>query len=184
LSPFGIPLFGLDHPNALTSPALLNWISAAAAPAFANRNLVLGGTAPSGFWPRGIWTNHAYSADGRTFAISTENGLVALCDAAKREKLAVLQGRLHAVFGIAFTPDGTRLAVANDALWDVATRQELLTLHAEGTLHHLAEFSDDGSTLLIGNPEQAGFCQFWRAPSWKEIDEVERAGDAWPPTAE
>ena len=184
LLPFGSPLFGSGHPNALTSPAILNWISTASAPTLGNRNLLLDSPAPSGFWPRGNWSNHAYSTDGRTFAISTENGLVALFDAAKREKLAVLQGSLHAVFGIAFTPDGTRLAVANDALWDVATRQELLTLHAEGTLHHLAEFSDDGSTLLIGNPEQAGFCQFWRAPSWREIDEAERNGEAWRPTAE
>ena len=139
---------------------------------------------PEGFWPPGSFTSRSVSPDGRTFAICTENGLVGLYDASTKAKLGILHGRLHAVFSCAFSPDGTRLAVAHDTLWDVETRQELLNLDAEGDLHHLAEFSDDGNTFLIGSTQRVGTFQFWTAPSWQEIEEAERQGGVWPHAAE
>jgi WD40 repeat protein len=55
------------------------------------------------------------------------------------------------VYGVAFTPDGTRLACAcaNNTirLWDVATRQEAVDLRGHGAYVHAVAFSPDGSRL-------------------------------------
>jgi serine/threonine protein kinase/WD40 repeat protein len=190
------PGFARYFNNARNNPALPSWIDIAVAQARASPSR--GGenmpepkpdkpeepSMPEGFWPPGSFTSRSVSPDGRTFAICTENGLVGLYDASTKAKLGILHGRLHAVFSCAFSPDGTRLAVAHDTLWDVETRQELLNLDAEGDLHHLAEFSDDGNTFLIGSTQRVGTFQFWTAPSWQEIEEAERQGGVWPHAAE
>lgn len=62
-------------------------------------------------------------------------------------------------------------------LWDVATGRELLTLTVKEMHFDAAEFSDDHSTLLIGGE---GRRFFWRAPSWRQIQEAEAAGGGWP----
>ena len=69
-------------------------------------------------------------------------------------------------------------------LWDVATRQEMLTLPGIGALLREATFTDDGNTLIVGADGQPGLCQFWRAPTWEEIEEAECVGKAWPGTEE
>ena len=38
--------------------------------------------------------------------------------------------------------------------------------------------------MMVGADGQPGLWQFWRAPSWKEIEDVERDGSAWPATEE
>jgi WD40 repeat protein len=53
-------------------------------------------------------------------------------------------------------------------LWDVSTRQELLTLAGTGSLLYAARWSADGDLILAGAPWQA-----WRAPSWEEIAAAE-----------
>jgi hypothetical protein len=55
-------------------------------------------------------------------------------------------------------------------LWDVGTRQELLTLPGAGSLLLGAAWSADGDTILAGEP-----WQIWSAPSWEEIAVTERA---------
>ena len=179
LSPFGMIAFG-NLRNALGTGAIRGWISAAARPATTPRRCRRTDPAPAGWWPPGEVTSRAYSPDGRTTAIATENGSVLLFDAVRQEKIAILQGRAHSVFALAFSPDGSRLLSANDAIWDVATRQELVTLTAEGALHSVAQFSDDGDTLLVGSWHGLGEYQIWHAPSWREIEEVERSGRGWP----
>jgi len=77
------------------------------------------------------------------------------------------------VFGIAFSPEGRRLISASGGreavkLWDVATRQELLTLGGTGSALNVARWSADGDVILAGAPWQA-----WRAPSWEEIAAAE-----------
>ncbi len=178
LSPFGMPVFG-NLRNALGTRVIRDWVATAARPAATPRRFARTDPAPPGFWPPGRVTSRAYSPDGRTTALATENGSVMLFDAAKQEKIATLHGRAHAVFALAFSPDGTRLHSANDAIWDVKTGQELVTLPAEGALHSIAQFSDDGNTLLVGSWHSPGEYQYWRAPSWAEIEEVERSGRGW-----
>ncbi len=178
-SPFGMTVFG-NLRNALGTNAIREWVSAAVRPRATPLRFTRLDAAPKGFWPPGSVTCRAYSRDGRTTAIATENGSVLLFDAERQEKIATLHGRAHSVFALAFTPDGTRLLSANDAIWDLATAQELVTLSAVGALHSIAQFSDDGNTLLVGSWHGLGEYQFWRAPSWEEIAEVERRGGAWP----
>jgi hypothetical protein len=53
-------------------------------------------------------------------------------------------------------------------LWDVGTRQELLTLAGADVFLHNARWSADGDVILAGPPWQA-----WSAPSWEEIAAAE-----------
>ena len=92
-----------------------------------------------------------------------------LFDPVRGEWIDDLHGHLNAAFGIAFSTDGRRLISASGGreavkLWDVGTRQELLTLGGIGSLLDAARWSADGDVILAGPPWQA-----WRAPSWEEI---------------
>jgi WD40 repeat protein len=115
----------------------------------------------------------AVSPDGGLVASSTEDGQVRLFDPSKGELIESIHAHQNAAFGIAFSADGRRLISAQggrDAvkLWDVGTRQELLTLAGTGSLLYAARWSADGDVILAGAPWQA-----WRAPSWEEIAAAE-----------
>jgi WD40 repeat protein len=86
---------------------------------------------------------------------------------AKGEFKESLHGHLNGAFGIAFSPDGRRLISASGGreavkLWDVGTRQELLTLVGIDSSLYMARWSADGNVILAGPPWQA-----WSAPSWE-----------------
>jgi hypothetical protein len=115
----------------------------------------------------------AVSPDGRLVAASTEGGLVRLFDPSKGELIESLHGHLNAVVGLDFSCDGRRLIAEGGAreaikLWDVGTRQELLTLAGTGSVLRVARWTADGDVILAGPP-----WQFWRAPSWEEIAAAE-----------
>jgi WD40 repeat protein len=115
----------------------------------------------------------AVSPDGGLVASSTLGGQVRLFDPAKGELIESIHGHMNAAFGLAFSPDGRRListAGGREAvkLWDVGTRQELLTLDGTGSILMAARWSADGDVILAGAPWQA-----WRAPSWEEIAAAE-----------
>ena len=115
----------------------------------------------------------AVSPDGGLVASSNQAGQVRLLDPAKGELIETIHGHLNATFGIAFSPDGRRLISASGGreavkLWDVGTRQELLTLAGTGGHLEAATWSADGDVILAGTPWQA-----WRAPSWEEINAAE-----------
>ena len=106
-------------------------------------------------------------------ASSNRGGQVRLLDPAKGELLETLHGHMNGAFGIAFSPDGRRLISASGGreavkLWDVGTRQELLTLAGTGSILNAATWSADRDVILAGWPWQA-----WRAPSWEEIAAAE-----------
>jgi WD40 repeat protein len=131
------------------------------------------GQAPQRVPGRFLSRSLAVSPDGGLVAWSTGGGLVRLFDPAKGELIEPLHGHLNAVFGIAFSADGRRLISASGGreavkLWDVGTRQELLTLTGTGSPLFKARWSADGDVILAGAPWQA-----WRAPSWEEIAEAE-----------
>jgi WD40 repeat protein len=116
--------------------------------------------------------NLAVSPDGRLVASTSESGAVRLFDPLKGELIESVQGHLNAAFGLAFSPDGQRLISTSNGreaikLWDVATRQELLTLSGVG-MCYAGRWTADGDALLAGPPWQA-----WRAPSWEQIAAVE-----------
>jgi WD40 repeat protein len=115
----------------------------------------------------------AASPDGGLVASSTQGGLVRFFDPVKGELIDFVNGHLGAAWGVAFSPDGRRLISGGDGreavkLWDIGTRQELLTLGGIGSLLYNALWSADGDVILAGPPWQA-----WRAPSWEEIAAAE-----------
>jgi eukaryotic-like serine/threonine-protein kinase len=175
LSPLGLPILG-KNAGYLQSDAIQRWLVRALAEPSSQTRPQAGSRELAGIHPKGRLSDFALSTDGHTLAASTANGEVTLYDAVGPKKIAQLQGRATAVWSLAFSQDGTRLAVSNDVLWDVATRQELLALPTVGAVPRQAEFSDDGNTLIVGN---AGVIQFWRAPTWQEIEESERSGGGW-----
>ena len=86
----------------------------------------------------------AVSPDGGLVAASTGGGLVRLFDTIKGELIESLHGHLTAVFGLNFSADGRRLISEGGPreaikLWDVGTRQELLTLAGTGSVLRLAQ---------------------------------------------
>jgi WD40 repeat protein len=181
LSPHG---FTLNSYNSVRGSGLSAWLAAAVSPAITGRSLAPEPAVEKGFWPSKAPTCRAFSVDGHTSAVSAESGMVGLYDAARPEWHARLHGQLHSVFGVAFSADGRRLVSTGDdaeavKLWDVDTQQELLTLPGHGTFFDGAEFTDDDTTLIIGSDKKQGEWQFWRAPSFAEIDEVERAHGGW-----
>jgi len=115
----------------------------------------------------------AVSPDGRLVASPTRGGLVRLFDPVKGELIATLHGHLNAAFDVAFSPDGRRLISSSGAreaikIWDVDTRQELLTLAGTGSFLSSAQWSADGNLIVAGGPWQT-----WSAPSWEEIAAAE-----------
>jgi WD40 repeat protein len=92
----------------------------------------------------------AYSADGRLLAAGSTNRSVTVWRVETPEQVGQvpLGG---AVCGVAFSPDGTRLACAcadnTIRLLDVATLREVTELRGHGAYVHAVQFSPDGTRL-------------------------------------
>ena len=124
----------------------------------------------------------SFSPDGKLLAVTSMFGFAKVFDLVAQREAATLHGFLMGVHSVAFSDDGTRLALGSDGreavkLWDLESLEELLTLGAEGSLFDSTQFSPDGNVL--GSLNSAGELYLWRAPSWDEInaaDAQEKAG--------
>jgi WD40 repeat protein len=141
------------------------------------------GRAPRRIPGDGYATSLAVSPDGGLVASATSAGQVRLFNPSKSELIEAVHGHLNGASSVAFSPDGRRLISTSGGretvkLWDVGTRQELLTLSGIGSMLHGARWSADGDMILAGAPWQA-----WRAPSWQEIAtaEANQQSAAMPP---
>jgi WD40 repeat protein len=88
--------------------------------------------------------------------------------------VATLGNFLNGVHGVAFSPDGKRLAIAGHdqetvRLCDTESWQDVMTLPGPGGIAQAA-FSPDGDTLAWGTRNAL---LLWRAPSWSEIHAVQ-----------
>ena len=116
----------------------------------------------------------AASPDGGLVVLSTRGNQLHLFDAVGGEAIEPpLQGGAHANGGVTFSADGRRLislAARLETLkvWDVGTRQELLSLPGSGAGPQYADWSADGEVIL-GGPDW----QVWRAPSLEAIAAAE-----------
>ena len=129
-----------------------------------------------------------FSPNGSLLALASSRfGTVELWNAAdlttgdKLPSRASLTGFTLAPHSVTFSPDGTRLAAGSDAseavkLFDVDSRQEVLTLAATGSSFDKIRFSPDGNVLAASNRDDE--LHLWRAPTLAETDaaEANRAG--------
>jgi WD40 repeat protein/serine/threonine protein kinase len=120
----------------------------------------------------------AFSDDGSQVAGVSEYGTVSLWDSSSFELVATFSAHMQGAHGVAFSPNGRRLATGGgtdrDAikLWDLSTNRELMTLSGEGTLFLILAFSPDGRWLAACSWE--GKLHLWHASSWTEIEAEEQ----------
>ena len=118
----------------------------------------------------------AFSPDGKMLAIANWQGIVYLWDLTTKTT-AAWRAHMKPVTDVAFSPeDGRTLATASDdgtiKLWNVATKQEMLTLQTHTTQVKSIAFSPDGNSLLTFGD---GKTLLWRAANLKEIEAKERS---------
>ncbi len=130
----------------------------------------------------GIIRRPAFTPDGRILAVPNLNGYVELFDGSTLRPGAVLAGYMHGVHSLGFSADGSRLVTGGTAteaitIWDLLSRERLLTLPAREDQLVRTEFSPDGNVLVAqcGRGTNPGALYFWRAPSWAEIEQAEAA---------
>lgn len=103
----------------------------------------------------------AFSADGRSLAVGYDPGLVQIWDTTTgQEKLSEPLRGLTFVMGLAFNPDGTRIAgVSRERvhLWDTTSGQEILSLQGaprrptDNAFNPFITWSADGKRLAASN---------------------------------
>jgi WD40 repeat protein len=76
-------------------------------------------------------------------------------DAGSGDELAALEAHERGVWGVAFSPDGTRIATVSfdetARVWDAATGQELAVLKGHRDLVSEVAFSPDGTRIATGS---------------------------------
>jgi WD40 repeat protein len=101
-----------------------------------------------------------FSSDDKLLASGSFESL-RLWDLIKGKELATLQQ--SATYPVTFSPDGKRLASGDNngavKLWEVATRQELLTLKGHTRSIYSLAFSPDGKRLVSGSED--GTVKLW-----------------------
>jgi WD40 repeat protein len=129
----------------------------------------------------------AFSPDGRRLATvsggqgqdaqNQRPGELKLWETATGKEILTLKGHKGPVYGVAFSPDGKRLATSSAdstiKLWDAVTGSELLTLKGHTATVYAVAFSPDGKRLAAcsGNffQNQPGQLKLWDAVSGKEL---------------
>jgi WD40 repeat protein len=119
----------------------------------------------------------AYSPDGQLLAVPSRRGFTKIWNARTLVEVTTLRGFMQAAHAATFSPDRSRLAVAGGGseavkLWSATSFEEMLTLEAEGSVYRRMAFSPDGD--LLGSSNFWGSLHLWTAPSWAEIDAVEK----------
>jgi WD40 repeat protein len=132
----------------------------------------------SSFRHKGNVTELRFSRDGQELYSTSFDGSVCLWDVPRRLPLGSLQGHPSMALGAALSPDGRRLATGGSTvkdavkLWDLASHREILSLQGRGNWYLHVTFSPDGNTLTA--TALSGCTEVWHAPSWEEIEAVER----------
>jgi WD40 repeat protein len=119
----------------------------------------------------------AFSPDGRTWASSTQRGVLALWDAAGKQPRTIIPRTTQELWDLSFSADGTRLLVsgkrASDAvrLLDVTSKRFVATLSGKADVYWFSRMTADNSTVYAVGEKTV---LLWRAPSWAEIEAAEK----------
>ncbi|HVV34251.1 MAG TPA: WD40 repeat domain-containing protein [Vitreimonas sp.] len=135
----------------------------------------------------GTFWSVTFSGNGRYLAGA--DGLGHIWDVATGRELHRLEGHVDGVFGVAFSPDSTRLATASAdgtaRVWDVATGNTLLVLrphavgYAPGARHDLQQVGFSGDGQRIVTVSQDGVMRIWDGATGLELF-TQRAKDIIP----
>ncbi|HML24636.1 MAG TPA: WD40 repeat domain-containing protein, partial [Aggregatilinea sp.] len=110
---------------------------------------------------RGMVRSAAWSPQGDVIAVGGVVGIWLY--APDLSDLGLLKGHTKAVYGLAFNPDGSRLAsVSHDMtvrVWDVAAQQELFTLEGHTGLTVAVAWHPTESLIISGSYD--GTIRFW-----------------------
>lgn len=90
--------------------------------------------------------------------------VVGVFDLSTSHQVAELRGHAGEVYGIAYSPDGTRIATAGRdslRLWDAATGEEIIELRGHRSFVWSVVFSPDGDRLISGSGD--GTVRVWDA---------------------
>jgi tetratricopeptide (TPR) repeat protein len=112
----------------------------------------------------------AFSPDDRLLASGAKDGTVKVWDIVGELELLTLPGHQLEVYAVVFSPDGGRLACAEQNLvkvWDLANGQQSLNLQGHLANVRCVAFSPDGQRLVSGGED--GTVKVWDALSGQEI---------------
>lgn len=118
-----------------------------------------------------------FSPDGRICATSTHSGVLCLWDMSRELSPLIIPRSTQELWGMTFTPDGSRLLVggkrASDVirLLDPYSRRYVAALPGKQDTYWFIRMTEDHSTIYaVGNERVL----IWRAPSWTEIEQAEK----------
>ena len=74
---------------------------------------------------QGLLTAFAFSADEKFLAVAGYNGTIAVREIETGRTTQTLAGHSNLAFGVAFSPDGTRLVTGGRTIWDLTTGRGL-----------------------------------------------------------
>ena len=115
-------------------------------------------------------TSMQVSPDGSLVTVSNQGGMVEFYDPTTGERTGVLHGHMNSAHQTTFSPDGQRLLTIGSGqqvkLWDLGTRQELLSWSGPGAP---PIWTSDGSTVRLGRRGR----EIMVAPTLAEIAVIE-----------
>jgi WD40 repeat protein len=114
----------------------------------------------------------ACSLDGRHVAAAAEDASIRLWHTDTGREVRRWEGTAGSVWGLAFSPDGTRLASAGGRavqVWDVVTGRELARLPGHARAPLAVAWAPDGRRLVSGSGPGEGAVRVWDVAGGCEI---------------